>query len=28
LPQDPRFDEFRRRGDFKEVVQRIGLGHA
>jgi tetratricopeptide (TPR) repeat protein len=28
LPQDPRFDEFRRRRDFKEVVQRIGLGHA
>lgn len=28
LPQDPRFDEFRGRRDFKEVVQRIGLGHA
>jgi len=25
LPQDPRFDSFRRRDDFKEVVAQIGL---
>jgi serine/threonine-protein kinase len=25
LPQDPRFDSFRRRDDFKEIVAQIGL---